>query len=432
LTRENALILAPVIGLWMLVFFRNMPLKRRFQQMGFFALGMALALMPVGLRNRVVGGEFFLTTSQFGPNFFIGNNEKADGQYIPLLWGRGSALLERKDATELAEKALGKKLTSREVSRYWTNRALDYIRSHPGDWLRLMGKKWLMTWNVKEIPDSEEPVLYYDESSLLAALGPFMHFGTLCPFALLGIYATWKDRRRLALLYIMVLSLAASVALFYVFARYRYPMVPVLVLFAAAGIREVISLLKKRRIKTLLFCGSLLAAAAVIVNWRLTPDENPRAMAHYNMAVGLDKQGETDKAIVHYEKALEYKPDYAQAHINIGILLARKGKLDEAIAHYSKALQIKPHNPVTFNNLANTLVKQGKFVEAIACYLEALKYDPDNPIYHNNLAQALAKGGNLDGAIAHYQQALKLQPSLPEAQNGLAVVLEEKKKRANR
>ena len=54
------------------------------------------------LRNRVVAGEFHLTTSQLGPNFYIGNHPGADGSYRPLSFGRGDALREREDATRLA------------------------------------------------------------------------------------------------------------------------------------------------------------------------------------------------------------------------------------------------------------------------------------------------------------------------------------------
>ena len=55
-------------------------------------------------RNSYVGGGFYLTTSQFGPNFYIGNNPTADGTYESLRWPRLTAY-ERQDATELAERA---------------------------------------------------------------------------------------------------------------------------------------------------------------------------------------------------------------------------------------------------------------------------------------------------------------------------------------
>ncbi len=67
----------------------------------------------------------------------------------------------------------------------------------------------------------------------------------------------------------MILALAASVAIFYVFGRYRYPLVPLLVLFAGAGVVEVVRLFRDRvwigRVPALL----ILFAAGVIVNWPL-------------------------------------------------------------------------------------------------------------------------------------------------------------------
>src|SRR2546430_19733 len=83
--------------------------------------------LPVAARNQVVGGEFHLTTAQFGPNFYIGNNESARGTYQPLRFGHGTPEYERRDATELAEQALGRHLSPAEVSRFWTRKAMAYI-----------------------------------------------------------------------------------------------------------------------------------------------------------------------------------------------------------------------------------------------------------------------------------------------------------------
>ena len=82
-----------------------------------FLAGLAIVLVPVAARNSYVGGGFYVTTSQFGPNFYIGNNPAADGTYQSLRFGRGAPEYERQDATELAERALGKRLTPAEVSR---------------------------------------------------------------------------------------------------------------------------------------------------------------------------------------------------------------------------------------------------------------------------------------------------------------------------
>jgi hypothetical protein len=84
-------------------FRRTHGFATRLQLAAAFVLGLAIVLLPVAIRNYAVGGGFYLTTSQFGPNFFIGNNPNADGTYASLRFGRGAPEYERQDATELAE-----------------------------------------------------------------------------------------------------------------------------------------------------------------------------------------------------------------------------------------------------------------------------------------------------------------------------------------
>ncbi|MBW1846920.1 MAG: glycosyltransferase family 39 protein, partial [Deltaproteobacteria bacterium] len=119
LTRENALILIVVILFWIYVYFRTMPFKKTVAWGALLVCGLAIILIPVGLRNKIVGGDFVLTTSQFGSNLYIGNNNMSDGRYRPLRPDRGDWRFERQDATELAEEAIGRKLSPSEVSQYW-------------------------------------------------------------------------------------------------------------------------------------------------------------------------------------------------------------------------------------------------------------------------------------------------------------------------
>ena len=118
LVRENALVLYGVFVLWLFFYFRSKPLGTRLQWSAAFTAGAVLVLLPVGLRNLAVGGDFLVTTSQAGPNFFIGNNLEANGQYRPLIEGRGNVSHELEDARSLAEAASGRPLSPAEISRY--------------------------------------------------------------------------------------------------------------------------------------------------------------------------------------------------------------------------------------------------------------------------------------------------------------------------
>src|SRR4029079_8101736 len=109
-----------------------------------FALGLLVVLTPIAVRNRIVGGEWHITTSQFGPNFYLGNNAGADGTAGSLREGRGSVEYERQDATDLAQAAEGRTLTPREVSNFWMWQALDFMRANPLQWIRLEGRKLVL------------------------------------------------------------------------------------------------------------------------------------------------------------------------------------------------------------------------------------------------------------------------------------------------
>ena len=106
-----------------------------------------------------------MSTSQLGPNFYIGNHAGASGIYEPLTPGGGSAERERSDAERLAEQARGRALSPGEVSDYWLGLALEYIRSQPGDWLRLTGVKLRLTLNAAEIADTESLEVYAEHSA---------------------------------------------------------------------------------------------------------------------------------------------------------------------------------------------------------------------------------------------------------------------------
>ena len=327
-------------------------------------LGVALILVPVAARNYAVGGGFYVTTSQFGPNFYIGNNPRSDGTYMSLRPGRGAPEYERQDATELAEHALGRRLTPSEVSNYWSGRALDFISSQPGAWMRLVGRKLALLWNADEMLDTESQESHAEWSMLLSIGGWFGHFGLLVPLALLGVIATWHERSRLWLFYAMTIAYAASVVAFYVFARYRFPLVPLLMLFAAAGLCAVPARFGAWSLARRAALVAALAAVAIFVNWPILSTTMMRAVTENNLAVALQEDGRLDEAIEHYRRSAELRSDYAPAYNNMGTALRAKGRVEEAVAAYQRALDTMPDYADAHYNLANALLDQNRPLEA--------------------------------------------------------------------
>lgn len=416
LTRENALVLAGVITVWIVGSrrrFNDGSSGRWFMPVVLFAAGLAIVLLPVAARNYAIGGGFYLTTSQFGPNFYIGNNAHADGTYAPIRAGRGAPEFERRDATEVAEAAVGRSLSPSEVSSYWTGRALGYIAAEPLDWLELTGRKALLLINRDEMLDTESQESYAAASLPLRLLGWFGHFGVLVPLAVLGLIVTWPEQRRLWILHALMVTYALSVVMFYVFARYRYPLVPFLLLFAAApfdsqSARSLRRLFAQGQLRRRWTAVLATAAFAVAANIQLLSPTLMAAITETNLGTALHEQRRLDEAIAHHRRAIELVPGYAPAYNNLGAALRASGRIDEAIASYRKALSLQPDFPSAEFNLANALLASGDAAASAAQFQQALGRRPQSVEAQNNLGIALAQKGDTAGAIAAFRAALAI------------------------
>lgn len=451
LNRENAFLLLPLVA--GAIAWRAAPGAGRRRALLAFAGGAALVLAPVALRNLAVGGELHLTTAQLGPNLFIGNHSGALGSYEPLIAGRGDPAFERVDATRLAERASGRTLSPGEVSAYWRSRALAWIASSPGEWLRLTGRKLLLAWNGVEAMDTVDLATYAERSPLLAACARIVPFGVLAPLGLLGLWLTRQRARELWPLWGMLVVYTASVALFYVVARYRLPLAPVLALFAGAACVEVARAARAAALGRLAVAAAFVTVAAVLCNWpllspermsgrthanlggayaaegrvaeaiaeyRLALERDPRsAAAHAGLGTLLARRGETTMALEQFEAALESAPDLAASHENLGTALASLGRRDEAIAEFRRALELDPESAGSHFDLGTALAASGESAEARRELELALRLEPTNAQAHNNLGILLASRGELEAAIREFAEALRLRPDFREAQANL-------------
>jgi tetratricopeptide (TPR) repeat protein len=441
LTRENALALVLVAVAWAFVAGRPARLEHEGHEAhegkgggasggpaawapaAALLAGLAIVLVPVAARNYTVGGGFYLTTSQFGPNFYIGNNPESDGTYMSLRRGRGAPEYERQDAVALAERALGRTLTPAEVSGYWTDRALGFITEQPLEWIGLMLRKTALLFNTSEMLDTESQETYEDASLILRVLAPVGHFGVLVPFAAIGLVAAWPDRRRLWPILAMLVAYAASVIAFYVFARYRFPMVPLLVLLAAVGVVALPGMVRAWPQRTRVVAVAALVLLVVWVNRPLLSSARMRAITETNLGVALHEAGRYDEAVTHYRAATDFQPDYAPAYNNLGVSLKAQGKMDEAIAVYEQGLALRDAYPDLHYNLANALIEQNRSGEAAEHLRVSLSEMPGSAAAHNNLGMTLASQGRTSEAAAEFRAAIAASPGDSLAHRNLGNLL---------
>ena len=345
LTRENALLLVVPVLAWFLLGggrpHATGPRRWDWPATATCVIGCALVLLPVGARNYAVGGAFHLTTAQFGPNFYIGNHAGARGLYEPLVEGHGAAADERDDAVRLAEAAAGRSLSADEVSSYWTGRALDFIRAEPGAWLVQLARKLALAVNAVEIADTEAQDVHAEWSAVLRLLSP-ISFGVIFVLGVFGAVTTAPAARRLWFLYAIALAYTVSLVAFFVFARYRFPLVPVTMLLGAGGIaawREPWAQRMRR---------PAVAAAVVAAVLSFLPLEGTRADRITNYVnVGNALLGDRERwhdAQAFYDKALAESPRSPAAHYGVGLLLTLQEQPQEALPHFRTAVEGWPDN----------------------------------------------------------------------------------------
>jgi tetratricopeptide (TPR) repeat protein len=417
LARENALILAPVLVLWALWFFRGRAARSLALAI---LLGTAAALAPVAIRNAIVGGELQLTTAQAGPNFYMGNNPQADGTTAPLVPGHADPAYERADATHLAEQALGRPLTPGQVSTYWMRRGLDFIRTQPGRWAALLVRKTALMMNAIEVMDTEDMYTYRKWSPPLRWLSPLFGFGIVLPLAAAGVALSAARRRRLAVLYAIAVAYALGLLAFFVLGRYRYPLALLALLFASAALTGARTAGRRR----LAIAGSALAVVAVASNWPLMRAAAFTPVTESNIAYALVSQGDhREAALRHLDAALATNPLYPTAHQLEGVLLLDMGRVPEAEAQLRRAIELEPDRALTYSHLASLLASQERLPEAIAVYQKSVALDPFDAEAQGNLAGLLGTAGRCDEAIEHITRALALKPDIPQLRFNQALIL---------
>lgn len=378
LTRENALILAPVLVLWILIAYRQYPMKLRSIWTAGFVAGLALTLIPVAIRNRTVGGDWAITTVQAGPNFYIGNHEGATGMYTPLVPGHESPPFERADAKRLAEQALGNSLTDGEVSNYWIGRSWEFIRENPGTWLKLTWFKFLLTINAYEISDVEGYNVYRAFSPLLGMLGFVFHFGMLLPAAVLGLWFTAPNFRRHAPLLVVGATLLVSIVAFYILGRYRFPLAPIVCIFAAAGIGHAWTMLKAKRLSPMLAPVLIAAGVALLCNRVVAPERQLNAMAYGNLATVLGQREDIAAAAGVFQIALDEYPESAELNYNMGLCQMMLADWPAAFERFSKAKSIRPDLVEVDYQLGVVCEQLGRIDEALRHYQAAIATDPND------------------------------------------------------
>jgi 4-amino-4-deoxy-L-arabinose transferase-like glycosyltransferase len=326
--RPTALLLVPVLALY------AWRIERRVRD-GLLSAALALLVVaPVTLHN-LRAGDFVMVTSTGGFNFFLGNARGAIGLFriSDEMPGGNNAASQLRVSQEYAERLAGRRpLRPSEVSSVLYTRARQDIARAPGDWLKVMGKKLLLTFNDFEAPSSED---FYLERTLYWPLRiPFVHFGLLAPLIAIGFVAAARRRDGLLVIAFAVASLSTTVIFYYV-GRYRLIAVPALTVLAALGGEWLLDAARARDRRRVVAGALLFVVMAGVSRLRLV-DRMP-AQEWTKLGTAAARLGRSDEASAALEHALALDPEDLQALRNLAAVReSQQHRPDEARALWTR------------------------------------------------------------------------------------------------
>ena len=394
----------PIVLLW------RAPRRQGLIWAGAFSLGVILAITPVAWRNWAIGGDGVGISYNAGINLYIGNNPdyaetvaiRPGWEWDELVTQPARAGIERPSAK----------------SAYFAERAWDYIKGDPTGWLGLMGRKLGAFWHGDERGRNQPIYFWRTYSNVLSAslwkAGIAFPFGLVAPLALWGmllslrrIGPTWP------LLY--VLSYCLGVVAFFVAARYRVPVLPVLLVFAAYGLWALWDWVRAGRWRSLGLGLAVCLAFAFAANSHLAPmDMEGDAAIHYNLGNAYAEAGDKKRALAAFERAVAEDPEYWQAWLNLGGVKAALGDLIGGGEIFARVAQKAPRQVEPWMNLAHVRIMQRDLEGAFSCYESALAANPKLLPAYVEMIRLYGQMGDLARAAHILQRAVDQLPAESE------------------
>ena len=207
----------PIMALW--VWWARGRNARALLPAALFTAIVTLVMSPWIIRNAVVFDRFLPTTTDAGHGAYVANNPRSlddpRGFYVPEDW---SFLLQE------GEERVGEV----EASRRLVRRATQYLAEHPRIAARLMWERFLTFWRFYPHPEfiGKRQVLIYAASYIPV-------FILMIPGAVLIHRRAGRRRTDLLLVDALILYTVAIHTAILAMMRYRVPLMPFLMIFAA-------------------------------------------------------------------------------------------------------------------------------------------------------------------------------------------------------
>lgn len=139
-----------------------------------------------------------------------------------------------------------------------------------------------------------------------------------------------------------------------------------------------------------------------------------KARAHNNYGVSLSESGKIDKAIKHYQKAINLDRYYSDPLSNIAVAYSLKDQIDDAISALKMALVINPNYPEAFNNIGTLYLKKKEYDQSIQALDNAIKLRPYYGKAFYNKGRLYYERGDNENAWVNFKKATEGDLDTPE------------------
>jgi len=224
-----------------------------------------------------------------------------------------------------------------------------------------------------------------------------------------------------------ILVYMAAVVPFFSAARFRLPIVPVLLVLGAWAAVAGFRALREGQWRWLLGGATVLCLAGVLV--KVTQHQQPRpqedVLALATLGDVYQDVGRPDLAVPEYQAALAVAPGDLRAACGLGESLTKLNRWPEGINLLRRALseaiegagrEAHAKLAALHSHLANGLAMVRNDAEAIEHYEAAIRLNPTGGqgSDHFNLALLLAVSGRREEARRMYEAAIAINPELRE------------------
>ncbi|HCJ66802.1 MAG TPA: hypothetical protein DHV62_05605, partial [Elusimicrobia bacterium] len=292
---------------------------------------------------------------------------------------------------------------------------LEFIRNEPVKWLKLLLKKFFLFWNAYEYPININyyaaremiPFFRLPSHQILVRGLPLVGFGLISPLALFGLFLARRKNGQVKLLFFYIFSVLFTNLFFFVASEYRFPAVPILLIFTAYTIYWWFEKIKKREYRSFFISLFTVMILGIGANWKVPPAANT---LHYSLGNAYSEKGDYLKAREEYHQALRRAPDFVEVYINLANVYLDLGEFELAEKCLQRAQMLKPDDVGIYNNLGLLNLKQGNYQEAEKFFKKTLEMNSNYGPGYCNLGEMYYTLRRDEEAIKFLEQGLEVDP----------------------